>query len=58
MNPCLSASRFAERWREITSGDPILRHDMSLMRIADAVHGTAEGEVLETVSLLPEEMGG
>lgn len=26
---------------------------MSLMRIADAVHGTAEGEVLETVSLLP-----
>lgn len=49
----LSATRFAERWREIAEGDPILDHDMSVMHIADAVHATAEDEVLETVSLLP-----
>jgi hypothetical protein len=54
----LTASHFARRWREIAEGDPVLRHDLSLMRMADVVHGTADGEVLETVSLSPNGSTG
>jgi len=48
----MSATRFAECWRALVAADEILGIFMSQMRLADVMHGTASGQVLETASLL------
>ena len=48
----LSAPRFAERWHEISQQDPIVRHFMSLMVVADVIQATASGQQLSRASLI------
>jgi len=48
----LSASRFAECWHEIGQQDPIVRHFMSLMSVADVIQATASGQQLSRASLI------
>jgi hypothetical protein len=47
-----SASEFAKQWKELQGEDQILKFYMSMMRMADVMHGTESGEVLEMASLL------
>jgi hypothetical protein len=48
----MSATRFAECWRALVAADEILGIFMAQMRLADVMHGTASGQILETTSLL------
>jgi hypothetical protein len=48
----MPAAKFALRWHENETRDPILAFFMSRMKTADVVCGTTVGETLETVSLV------
>ncbi len=53
----LTATAFAERWKEITAQDEIVRAFMSRMVVADAVQGDKSGMQLSEASLLtPEQL--
>ncbi len=47
-----TAAQFAARWRTLEGWDPTLHAFMALMIVADVVHGTPDGKVLEQVSLM------
>jgi hypothetical protein len=49
----LPLSCFVDRWRALVAEDKILNFFMSQMRKADVLRGTAAGQTLETVSLIP-----
>lgn len=48
----LSAAQFAQYWQEKTRADAAMTAIMSLMHVADVLHGSNNGEVLDQVTLL------
>jgi hypothetical protein len=48
----ISAREFAAYWNEHAAADVVASTLMQKMRVADVIHGTARGELLEKISLL------
>ena len=44
---------FHQAWAAATRDDEVLRLFLSSMQVANCVHGTRSGKVIETVSLIP-----
>ena len=47
-----TAAEFKKHWDVLIANDPVIEYYMSTMQVADALHGTAEGQVLDQVSLI------
>jgi hypothetical protein len=47
-----TAGQFKMHWNQLRKEDPIIEHYMSTMQVADCLHGTPDGKVLDQVSLL------
>ena len=48
----VSATQFAQYWHEKTIADSVLMTIMSMMKVADVLHGSANGEILDQTTLL------
>jgi hypothetical protein len=48
----MTAQQFATCWKALVAEDPILETYLSMMHVADVLHGTSRGEVLDSASLL------
>jgi hypothetical protein len=49
-----TAEQFKSHWNRLRKNDPIIEYYMSTMVVADCLHGTPEGKVLDQVSLIDE----
>jgi hypothetical protein len=47
-----TADEFKKHWTGITENDPVMQIYIGKMLIADTIHGTMEGEVLDQTSLI------
>ncbi len=47
-----TAQEFKDAWLKIVHADPIIEYFMSKMEVADILHGTSDGKILDQVSLL------
>src|SRR5688572_15635530 len=45
-----TAEHFKTHWNQLRKEDPIIEHYMSTMVVADCIHGTTDGKVLDQVS--------
>ncbi len=48
----LSATQFAQYWQEKALADSVMTTIMSMMKVADVLHGSVTGEILDQATLL------
>jgi hypothetical protein len=51
-----TAAEFKIYWDGLQKTDPVIEYYMSTMQVADCIHGTPDGKVLDQVSLLKNDL--